>query len=177
VCQLDIITLSPRCIVGALVVALVVARVRHGGVVVVGVLTLCEAGNELGHGHFDVELDHVCDGVELDVDDLVWKRHETNKHALAGVSTSSVSRERRDTHVHEDRDNHELGVEANERLILLQAMLFDESLLDSSKEVPVEASINEKDENLGHTIPNFIDANETALVSINLAKPAIVTHV
>lgn len=46
---------------------------RHGGVVVVGVLTLSKAGNKLGHGHFDVELDHVCDRVELDVDDLVGK--------------------------------------------------------------------------------------------------------
>lgn len=81
-CQLDVVTLSPWCVVGPPVVALVVARVRHGWVVVVGVLTLCEASDEFGHGHFDVELDHVCDGVELDVDDLVGKRHETNEHTL-----------------------------------------------------------------------------------------------
>jgi hypothetical protein len=43
----------------------------HGRVVVVGVLALRKAGDELGHGHFDVELDHVRDRVKLDVDNLV----------------------------------------------------------------------------------------------------------
>lgn len=44
-------------------------------------------------------------------------------------------------------------------------MLLDESFLDSSKEVPVETSIDEKDEDLGDTIPDFIDAYKAALVS------------
>lgn len=28
--------------------------------------------DEIGHGHLDIELDHVCDRVELNVDYLVW---------------------------------------------------------------------------------------------------------
>jgi len=98
--------------------------------------------------------------VELDVDDLVGKRHETDEHA-----------------VHEDRNYHELSVEANKRLILLEAMLLNESLLDGSKEVPIEASIDEKDENLGDTIPNFIDTHKTAFVSMNLVNLSIMAYV
>jgi hypothetical protein len=79
----------------------------------------------------------------------------------------------RDTYVHEDRDDHELSVEAYKRLIFLEAMLLDESLLDSSKEVPVKASIDKKDKNLGYTIPDLIDAHKAAIISINLFKFSI----
>ena len=37
-------------------------------------------GDEGGHGHFDVELYHVGDWVELDVDDLVLEGHEADEH-------------------------------------------------------------------------------------------------
>lgn len=40
--------------------------------------TLGEADDKRGHGHFDVELDHVDDGMELDVDDGVLEEHETD---------------------------------------------------------------------------------------------------
>jgi hypothetical protein len=40
--------------------------------------TLRESDNERGHGHFDVEFDHVDDGVELDVYDWVFKKHEAD---------------------------------------------------------------------------------------------------
>ena len=41
-----------------------------------------EFGDEGRHGHFDVEFDHVCDGVELDVDEWVFEKHETDEHDL-----------------------------------------------------------------------------------------------
>jgi hypothetical protein len=46
------------------------------------------------------------------------------------------------TYIHENRDNHELGVKGHERLILLQAVLLDKALLDDMEEVPVEPGIN-----------------------------------
>ena len=49
------------------------------GVHVVLRLALREADDEGGHGHFDVELDHVDDWVELDVYDLVLEEHETDE--------------------------------------------------------------------------------------------------
>jgi hypothetical protein len=48
------------------------------GVGVVFGLALGQAHDEGGHGHFDVEFDHVDDGVELDVDDLVFEEHEAD---------------------------------------------------------------------------------------------------
>ena len=39
-----------------------------------------DLGDEGGHGHFDVELYHVGDWVELDVDDLVLEGHEADEH-------------------------------------------------------------------------------------------------
>lgn len=51
------------------------------GHVVVG-LAAGEADDERGHGHFDIELDDVGDGMELDVHDLVLEEHEPDKHAL-----------------------------------------------------------------------------------------------
>ncbi|KAI6752387.1 hypothetical protein HG530_013756 [Fusarium avenaceum] len=62
-----------------------------------------------------------------------------------------------------------LGVEADQRLVLGQLVLLDQSLLDSSEEVPVETCINHEDDDLGESVPDFIDANESALVSAYLS--------
>ena len=42
----------------------------------------CELDDERGHGHFDVELDHVGYRVKLDVDDWVGEEHEADEEAL-----------------------------------------------------------------------------------------------
>lgn len=81
------------------------ARMRFGiggaveflGTHVVLGLALGKADDERGHGHFDVEFDHVGDGVELDVDDLVAEEHEADEEG-----------------VHADGDEHELAIEADE---------------------------------------------------------------
>jgi len=58
--------------------------VEFFGVHVVLRLALREADDEGGHGHFDVELDHVDDRVELDVYDLVLEEHKTDEEGVHG---------------------------------------------------------------------------------------------
>lgn len=41
-----------------------------------------ELGDEGCHGKLDVQLHHVGDGMELNVDDLVTKGHEADEHQL-----------------------------------------------------------------------------------------------
>ena len=80
---------------------------------------------------------------------------------------------RKATYVHEDGNDHELSVEANKRLVLLQIVLLDESLLDGSKEIPVQAGVNDEDDDLGDTIPDIIDLNPSTqqLVTLLNARP------
>ena len=125
----------PRGVIGR---ALEVFRVH----VVLGP-SLCEAYDKRGHGHFDVELDHVGDRVELDVHDLVLQEHETDEHG-----------------VHGDGDNHQFPVETNKWCVLLQSMLLHEPFLDSPKEVPVESSVDEENNDLGDLIPDGIDSDK-----------------
>jgi len=40
----------------------------------------CDLCDERRHRHFDVELDHVGDGMELNVHDLVLEGHEADEH-------------------------------------------------------------------------------------------------
>jgi hypothetical protein len=69
------------------------------------------------------------------------------------------------TYIHQNGNNHELGVEADQRLILGQLVLLDQSLLDGSKEVPVETCIDQEDDDFGKAVPDFVDTDESALVS------------
>ena len=48
-----------------------------------------EFGNQRGHGELDVEFHDVGDGVELDVDDLVFEGHEADEHQLCHSSVTS----------------------------------------------------------------------------------------
>jgi hypothetical protein len=66
------------------------------------------------------------------------------------------------TYVHENGDNHELGVKTDERFVLLQIMLLDESLLDSSEEIPVQSGVDNEDDDLGDSIPDVIDLDPSA---------------
>ena len=73
----------------------------HGGAAVD--IASCEARDERGHGHFDVEFDDVGNGMELDENGLVGQRHQANEHDLytaRSVSTSSkcVGRDQGDIH-------------------------------------------------------------------------------
>lgn len=65
------------------------------------------------------------------------------------------------TYIHGNGNNHELCVEADKRLILAQAVLPEQSLVDNSEKVPVEGGVDDEDENLGSTIPVFVDKNES----------------
>ena len=87
-------------VAGLLGCAAVRLRVRGAGgaVELVGYgvvfrLALGQAHNQRGHGHFNVELDHVDDGVELDIDDGVLEEHEADEEDLEGWSvTGGLSR-------------------------------------------------------------------------------------
>lgn len=105
--------------------------------------------------------------MELDVDDLVGEPHETDEHGLEDVSgLCDIERGRKMTYVHEDGDNHELGVEADEGLILLQVVLLDESLLDGSEEIPVQSGVDDEDDDLGDSIPDIIDLDPSTQQSV-----------
>jgi hypothetical protein len=64
------------------------------------------------------------------------------------------------TYVHGNGDDHELGVEGYERLVLGKADLVDKSDLDDAQEVPVQGSIDDENEDLGDLVPNFVDLDE-----------------
>lgn len=59
-------------------------RVAVGGVIVlfdvatIAAFASCKLDDERSHGHFDVELYHVDNGVEENVDELVLEEHEAN---------------------------------------------------------------------------------------------------
>jgi hypothetical protein len=69
------------------------------------------------------------------------------------------------TYIHGNGNNHELCVEADERLVLLQTMLLKKALLDSSEEVPVKSGVNQQDEDFGDSVPVLIDTNNAATIS------------
>lgn len=46
------------------------------------------------------------------------------------------------THIEEDRDEHQSGIERDQRSIFHQAILIEQALLDNSQEIVVEAGIN-----------------------------------
>ena len=77
------------------------------------------------------------------------------------------------TYVHENGDNHELGVETDERLVLLQVVLLDESLLDGSEEIPVQSGVDDEDDDLGDAIPDIIDLDPSTqqLAKLVEARP------
>lgn len=54
-------------------------------------LALSEADDQGSHGHFDVEFDHVDNGMELNVDHWVLEEHETNEKALLMLAKAMAS--------------------------------------------------------------------------------------
>jgi hypothetical protein len=64
------------------------------------------------------------------------------------------------TYVHADGDNHQLCVEAYERLVLCETDLINKSDLDNAQEVPVEAGVDDEDEDLGDLIPDIVDVDK-----------------
>lgn len=65
------------------------------------------------------------------------------------------------TYVHEDANDHHPEIKSNKGLILDKPMLFDQTLLDSAQEPPVQACVDEEKEDLGGTIPPAIDPDES----------------
>lgn len=66
-----------------------------------------------------------------------------------------------DTYVHGDRNNHQLCVEAHERLVLGETDLVDKPDLHNAQKVPVEASVDDEDEDLRDLVPDIVDLNES----------------
>lgn len=64
------------------------------------------------------------------------------------------------TYVHANRNNHELCVEAHERLILGETDLLNKSDLHNAQEVPVQTSVDDENEYFGNLVPNGIDVDE-----------------
>jgi hypothetical protein len=150
---------SGKCIAVFIMVTQLIFRGTVFEFVLVHVVFGLAAGktyDEGGHGHFDIEFDHVGDGMELDVDNLIPQKHEADKHALSYI--------RKDkqigalfTYIHGDGENHKLRVESDKGLVFDQAVLLYKSDLDGSEEVPVERSIHDEYEHLGNLVPVFVD--------------------
>jgi hypothetical protein len=64
------------------------------------------------------------------------------------------------TYVHADGNNHQLRIEAYERLVLCQTDLINKSDLDNAQEVPVETGVNDEDEDLGDLVPDIVDVDK-----------------
>lgn len=89
---------------------------------------------EAGHGHFNIQFDQVCDGVELHEYKLIMEEHETDDHELfvgAKVSVrhqtkirgkkqnASEMRLMKGTYIHWYRDDHEIRVVCHKWLVFL----------------------------------------------------------
>lgn len=83
---------------------------------------------------------YICDRMELDVDHLVGKCHETEKH-----------------NVHADRQYSKTCVVSDQWLVLAKAVLLDQPSVDNVNEIPIETCVDETNENFGNTIPVFVD--------------------
>jgi len=130
-----------------------------GGCVVIW-LALGETDDQGGHGHLNVEFDHVDDRVELNVYDLVLEEHETDQESLVALAYSTMGRVILPTYVHANWDYHQLRIEAYERLVLGKTDLFNKSNLHDAQEVPIETSVDDENENLRDLIPYFVDVDE-----------------
>lgn len=83
---------------------------------------------------------YICDRVELNVYHLVGQCHQAEKHDI-----------------HADGQYSKTCVVSNQWLVLAETVLLDQASVDNMDKVPVEACINETDEDLGDTIPVFVD--------------------
>jgi hypothetical protein len=69
------------------------------------------------------------------------------------------------TYIHEDRDHHQLRVEADKRLVFCKTMLLNKPVLDGAQEVPVKTSVNEENDDFRDLVPNIVDVHEPGHVS------------
>lgn len=65
------------------------------------------------------------------------------------------------TYVHTDTDDSETSVISDKGLVLAKAMVVYQTSSDNVDEIPVEESIHQHDQNLGGSIPVFVDVNKT----------------
>jgi hypothetical protein len=64
------------------------------------------------------------------------------------------------TYIHADGNNHQLCVEAYERLVFCETDLINQSDLDNAQEVPVETGVDDEDEDLGDLVPDIVDVDK-----------------
>jgi hypothetical protein len=64
------------------------------------------------------------------------------------------------TYIHSDRENHELGIEADEGTVLGETMLLHKPDLDRPQEIPVQSRIDYEDQYFGYFIPEVVDLHE-----------------
>lgn len=72
------------------------------------------------------------------------------------------------TYIHSNGDDHELGVESDERLVLDQAMLLEKAVLHHFEEVPVEIGIDNENEDFRNTVPVLVDIDESVWIGSEL---------
>lgn len=99
-------------------------------------LRLCYLGNEVGHGHFDVQLDDIGQGMELHVSSTVsdYFRYVSGMHLHEGILEAHHSN---NEHVHSQRQHNNPHVESDQPLVLGQA-IGDQVLLHGANEKQVE---------------------------------------
>lgn len=65
-----------------------------------------------------------------------------------------------DTYVHGDAEHHEFSVEADQRLVLSQAVLLHEPNLDGAQEVPIQSCVDKENQDLGDLVPDVVDLDK-----------------
>ena len=66
------------------------------------------------------------------------------------------------TNVHGDGNGHEPEVEAHEGGVFLQAVVFDQASSDRVEEVPVQAGVDDENDDFGGSVPVLIDRDVSA---------------
>lgn len=64
------------------------------------------------------------------------------------------------TYIHKNRERHESGIIPDQRSVLIEAMVLDETLANDMQEVPVEEGVHNADQDLRNLVPVLIDLNK-----------------
>lgn len=74
----------------------------------------------------------------------------------------------RETCIEHDRNDHQPGIKVYQRSVFHQAILLEQTLLDDTEEVPVQASVDEANQTLGGPVPVLVDGDKPVIRSRQL---------
>lgn len=129
---------------------------------VVAVPRLGHLDDQVGHGHFNVELDRVGEGVELHVPGKVSNKRDALYFEAGKEKKKDLHKRVAHAHhadnenVHGQREANDEQVEPGEPLVLFQAVV-DEVARDDDDKVQVERGVGEQVQHLFAAVPAVVD--------------------